>query len=132
MCLQRDRRIEDERESRRLIALGGGAFVIDCGRDALCTQIDVSFVSLGTRNGQHQSRRVTEVFNEVDWTSATRQIVNAVELQLDVVKFFAGLFQILVELDVDNRKARARDRLNLRDFRVCSQDRKSTRLNSSH
>src|SRR5262249_53948161 len=120
MCLQRDRRIEYERESCRLVALDAGALVVDCGRNALSTQGDVSIVGLGARNGEHQGRRVAEVFNEVDWTSATRQIANAVKLQLDIVKLLAGLLEILIELDVDNRQARARDRFNFRDLRVRS------------
>src|ERR1043165_6832376 len=114
MCLKRNGRVEDEREP---VAVEACALVVDRGGDALRAQSDVGVVSLRSRDRQHQRRRVAEVLNKVDWTSAIRQIVNAVELQLDIVKLFAGLFEVLVELDVDDRGARTRDRFNLRDLR---------------
>src|ERR1043165_1582658 len=109
MRLNRNGRVKHERESRRPVG-SLCTLLLNRGLYRLRAHCNFRVVNFRTRNREHQSRCVAEVLYEGDWTGATRQIMNAVESQLDIVKLFARLFEVLVELYVDDCQARARDR----------------------
>src|ERR1044071_9362985 len=108
MRLNRNGRVKHERESRRSVG-SLRTLLLDRGLYRLRAHCNFRVVDFRTRNREHQSRCVAKILDEVDWTGATRQIVNAVESQLDIVKLFASLFQVLIELDVDDCKPGTRD-----------------------
>jgi hypothetical protein len=69
--LNRNRRVEHECESRRLVSRIR-TFMLYRSLDCLRAHRDFSVVNFRARYCEHQSRRVAEVFDEVDWTSALR------------------------------------------------------------
>ena len=117
----RFREADDDREAG---ARGRGtrarADFADRGGHLVRAEPDFDVARRRARDGEHECRRVPEVLHEVDRTRAVRQVRDPVELQLDVVELLAdlGLPEVLVELDVHDRDAGARDRLDLRDLGV--------------
>src|SRR5262249_34123841 len=67
---------------------------------------------------QHQSGCIAEVFDEVDWAGALRQIPNAVEAQLDVIEFLSGLLHFLDQFEVDDGYSGPGNRFELLDLRI--------------
>ena len=108
------REVHHDRESRFIA--GGVCLCSDCFNGLLYSpgaQSDFDIAHLWTGDGEHQGGGVAKVFNEVNRPGIVRQVVDAVELELDVVKLFSAVLDFLVQFQVDHRYAGARDGFDL-------------------
>jgi len=103
-CADRIRIKSDQRNSVGL-RVGAGALarafdrLADCARSQ--RELDLAFT--GTRDREHQRGCITKIALELDRAGAARKIVDAIELQVDVVELFCGILEFFIQLNVDNR-----------------------------
>ena len=95
---------DDDCEARRtsslpiVLPVTGDSFT-----DLSRTQSDLSVRHLWTRNREHESRSISEVFDELYWSSAFEQISNGLELERYVIELFANLRarKVLIQIDIN-------------------------------
>ena len=79
------------------------SYCVDGVTYGACPQFELDVVHLRARDGEHEGRRVAEVFLELDGTGALRKVGDAVKTPLDVVELLGAVDDVVFQGDVDDR-----------------------------